>query len=86
MVNIRVSQTLVSLTIANGATVTLTTLPGPGEEEALGSPVAGIDSPAIGGDPGDALAASPSEAVPEPGSLGLLAIGVLGLLYRRRRA
>ena len=61
-----VSQTLNSLTIGNGATVTFTS---------------GAASGAFSG--GDKFTGV--SAVPEPGSLGLLLVGAIGVINRRRR-
>ena len=58
------SQTLASLNIGAGSTVSLSG----GAASAFGSP--GFKSTAI---------------VPEPGTLGLLLVGTLGALHRRRR-
>jgi fibronectin-binding autotransporter adhesin len=75
-----VSQTLSSLTIGAGATVVFTS---------------GAASGALTGDDGGGKAAgfgSPASSfgggatVPEPGTLGLLLVGALGMLNRRRRA
>ena len=75
-----VSQTLSSLTIGAGATVIFTS---------------GLASGALTGDDGGGKAAgfgSPASSfgggatVPEPGTLGLLLVGALGMLNRRRRA
>ena len=75
-----VSQTLGSLTIGAGATVIFTS---------------GLASGALTGDDGGSKAAgfgSPASSfgggatVPEPGTLGLLLVGALGMLNRRRRA
>ena len=75
-----VSQTLTSLTIGAGATVIFTS---------------GLASGALTGDDGGSKAAgfgSPASSfgggatVPEPGTLGLLLVGALGMLNRRRRA
>ena len=74
-----VSQTLSSLTIGAGATVIFTS---------------GLASGALTGDDGGSKAAgfgSPASSfgggatVPEPGTLGLLLVGALGMLNRRRR-
>lgn len=66
-----VSQTLTSLTIGAGATVTFTS---------------GAASGAfIGGGGGKTASLGGSAVVPEPGTLGLLLIGALGMLNRRRR-
>ena len=74
-----VSQTLTSLTIGAGATVIFTS---------------GLASGALTGDDGGSKAAgfgSPASSfgggatVPEPGTLGLLLVGALGMLNRRRR-
>ena len=61
-----VSQTLSSLTIGAGATVTLTS--------GLTAFSGGGKSPGFG-----------ATVVPEPGSIGLLVTGALGVLARRRR-
>ena len=75
-----VSQTLSSLTIGAGATVIFTS---------------GLASGSLTGDDGGGKAAgfgSPASSfgggatVPEPGTLGLLLVGALGMLNRRRRA
>ena len=68
-----VSQTLAALNIADGGTVR------------LGSPAFAAASDAIT-TPDDlfAGAADPVQPVPEPGSLGLLTLGALGLLRRQR--
>ena len=75
-----VSQTLTSLTIGAGATVIFTS---------------GAASGSLTGDDGGGKAAgfgSPASSfaggatVPEPGTLGLLLVGALGMLNRRRRA
>jgi len=74
-----VSQTLSSLTIGAGATVVFTS---------------GLATGALTGDDGGGKAAgfgSPASSfgggatVPEPGTLGLLLVGALGMLNRRRR-
>jgi len=65
-----VSQTLSSLTIGAGSTVIFTS------GTASGSFIGGGKSAALGGG---------SAVVPEPGTLGLLLVGALGLLNRRRR-
>ena len=62
-----VSQTLSSLTIGAGATVTFTS--------GVAAFSGGGKAPSFGG----------SAAVPEPGSLGLLLVGALGMLNRHRR-
>ncbi|MEI8106873.1 MAG: autotransporter-associated beta strand repeat-containing protein [Verrucomicrobiota bacterium] len=64
-----VSQTLSSLTIGAGATVTFTS---------------GVASGAFSGGGGKDLSLG-NAAVPEPGTLGLLLTGALGVLNRRRR-
>jgi len=64
-----VSQTLGSLTIGAGATVVFTS---------------GLASGAFSGDDKGAGFAG-GAAVPEPGTLGLLLVGALGMLNRRRR-
>ena len=63
-----VSQTLASLTIGAGSTVTFTS----GLASFSGG---GGKTPSFGG----------TAAVPEPGTLGLLLVGALGVLNRRRR-
>ena len=65
-----VSQTLSSLTIGAGATVTFTS------GMATGSFSGGGKAPSFGG----------AAVVPEPGTIGLVLAGALGLLGRRRRA
>ena len=67
-----VSQTLTSLTIGAGATVVFTS---------------GLASGSLTGDDGGGKAAGfgGGATVPEPGTLGLLLVGALGLLKRRRR-
>ena len=74
-----VSQTLGSLTIGAGATVTLTR--GLASFSGGGEKGSGFTSgaPSLGGGGGSAV-------VPEPGTLGLLLVGALGMLNRRRRA
>ena len=68
-VNIKTSQTLAALNIANGVEVTFGDgLPFVGEPDKLAG---------FGGGVG---------VVPEPGSVGLLLVGALGLLARRRRS
>ena len=64
-----VSQTLGSLTIGAGATVTFTS------GLASGAFSGGGKTPSFGG----------ATAVPEPGTLGMLLVGALGVLNRRRR-
>jgi hypothetical protein len=76
-----VSQTLSSLTIGAGATVIFTSgaasgaLSGGGEGKAVGfgSPASSFGSGGSG-----------SAVVPEPGTIGLLLVGALGVLNRRR--
>ena len=63
-----VSQTLSSLTIGAGSTVTFTS---------------GLASFSGGGGKGPSFGGT--STVPEPGTLGLLLVGVLGMLNRRRR-
>ena len=74
-----VSQTLTSLTIGAGATVIFTSGAASGSltGDDGGSKAAGFGSPAssFGG----------GATVPEPGTLGLLLVGALGMLNRRRR-
>lgn len=65
-----VSQTLSSLSIGAGATVTFTS---------------GAASGALSGG-GKAGSLASAVVVPEPGTVGLLLVGALGLLGRRRRA
>jgi hypothetical protein len=72
------SQTLTSLTINDGV-VTLGATPAPGP--AAGVEI-GMNDPLLDNGFGDVTSA---EAVPEPGLLSLLAVGVLGLFSRRRR-
>ena len=64
-----VSQTLSSLTIGAGATVTFTS---------------GVASGSFSGGGGKASSLSGSAVVPEPGTIGLLLAGSLGLIARRR--
>ena len=75
-----VSQTLSSLTIGAGATVIFTSGAASGSltGDDGGGKAAGFGSPAssFGG----------GATVPEPGTLGLLLVGALGMLNRRRRA
>jgi len=66
-----VSQTLSSLTIGAGSTVVFTS---------------GVASGAFSGGGGKTASLDASAAVPEPGTLGLLLVGALGMLNRRRRA
>ena len=65
-----VSQTLSSLTIGAGSTVIFTS---------------GLASGAFGGGGGKVAGLGGNATVPEPGTLGLLVIGALGVLNRRRR-
>ena len=72
-VNFGTSQTLTALNIGAGAVVSFVSPP----------PFAGF-----GGEPsfGGGKAGAPSSSVvPEPGTIGLLMVGVLGLMSRRRR-
>ena len=75
--NFEASQTLPALNIADGAIVTLGTVPPPAPSPAFDSPFdAGLD-----------LAGNASPAVPEPGSAMLILSGLGALLgLRRRRA
>ncbi len=66
-----VSQTLTSLTIGAGSTVTFTS----GLASGAFSGGGGGKAPSLGG----------SAVVPEPGTIGLLLVGALGMLNRRRR-
>jgi len=66
-----VSQTLGSLTIGAGATVIFTS---------------GAASGSFGGGDGKGAGFGGGVTVPEPGTLGLLLVGALGMLNRRRRA
>ena len=78
---INVSQTLSVLNIADGVEVTFGTgLPFAGAPEKSGGFTAAF-TPPIGG-----AAIGGSAVVPEPGSVGLLLVGALGLLGRRRRS
>jgi autotransporter-associated beta strand protein len=73
-----VSQTLSSLTIGAGATVIFTSGLASGSfGDDGGGKVAGFGSPAS--------SFSGGATVPEPGTLGLLLVGALGMLNRRRR-
>ncbi|MCE9611793.1 MAG: autotransporter-associated beta strand repeat-containing protein [Chthoniobacter sp.] len=65
-----VSQTLGSLTIGAGATVVFTS---------------GTASGSFGGSGGKGASVGSAAVVPEPGTLGLLLVGALGLLNRRRK-
>ncbi len=83
--NISVDQTLASLTIGNGAVVTLgAPLPpapgGAGEIAGLVFDLSG-GAASVGGD----LAGAPIQGVPEPGSAALIFGGMLTLLGLRRR-
>ena len=66
-----VSQTLGSLTIGAGATVIFTS---------------GAASGSFGGGDGKGAGFGGGATVPEPGTLGLVLVGALGMLNRRRRA
>jgi autotransporter-associated beta strand protein len=73
-----VSQTLTSLTIGAGATVIFTSGLASGSlGDDGGGKAAGFGSPAF--------SFSGGATVPEPGTLGLLLVGALGMLNRRRR-
>jgi hypothetical protein len=67
-----VSQTLSSLTIGAGATVVFTSGAASGS---FGGGDKGAGFGSLGG----------GATVPEPGTLGLLLVGALGMLNRRRR-
>ena len=69
-----VSQTLSSLTIGAGATVIFTS------GTATGSFSSDFKAPS-----GFASGGFGSAAVPEPGTIGLLLVGALGVLHRRKR-
>ncbi len=73
-----VSQTLSSLTIGAGATVVFTSGAASGSFSDGGGKAAGFGSPASSFGSGSAV-------VPEPGTIGLLLVGALGMLNRRRR-
>jgi hypothetical protein len=67
-----VSQTLSSLTIGAGATVVFTSGTASG---AFSGGDGGGKAPSFGG----------GAVVPEPGTIGLLLVGALGMMGRRRR-
>jgi hypothetical protein len=71
------SQTLASLTIGAGATVVFTS--GVAFADSGGGKTSGFGTPASSFGTGSAV-------VPEPGTIGLLLVGALGVLGRRRRA
>ncbi len=73
--NFEASQTLPALNIADGAVVTLGTVPPPAPSPAFDAPF----------DAGLNLAGNAGQAVPEPGSVALLIGGTLTLLGLRRR-
>ena len=72
-----VSQTLTSLTIGAGATVTFTSGAASGAFSGGGGKAGGFG--------GAASSFGGGATVPEPGTLGLLLVGALGMLNRRRR-
>ena len=78
-----VNQTLAALNITGGGVATLGAAPPSSPSDApqeADLPVIGMQSPAA------VLADGGVQAVPEPGAMGLLLFGVLGLLGRRRPA
>jgi hypothetical protein len=78
--NFGANQTLAALNIAAGAVVTLD------ESFQFGPAVAGDDGGMTdGGDLSPLSSQSGVQAVPEPGSLSLLLLGVLGIAGRRLR-
>jgi autotransporter-associated beta strand protein len=84
------SQTLSSLTIADGATVVLaedlTPAPAPSGEEVVAFTALGAEAADLDGAASSFNGASHVSAVPEPGSLALLAFGALSLCRRRAGA
>ena len=75
--NISVSQTLAALNIGDGAVVALTNPPPPAPAFAAGND--------IFGQTGEDLAASATQAVPEPGAAALLLSALAMLVGPRRR-
>ena len=82
-----VSQTLAELNIGAGGLFTLSSTPLPGGENPAPAPAEALFAtlPEFAADAPELAAASGPAAVPEPGSLALLASGALALLRRRRR-
>ena len=83
--NLGVSQTLSALNIGAGGVVTLGPLPPAPLDEA--EEIAGGNDPSpLNEETASNLAGIDVQAVPEPGSLSLLCLGVLGVLRRKRCA